>query len=140
MCIRDSNSAVPQAYYNKQEGVKRITTETGAGQWGSALAFACNVFGMECEVYMVRISYEQKPYRKMMMNAWGASVYASPSDRTNAGRQILAQDPDSPGSLGIAISEATATPSRSSSACSTSTCPGRSISARVRPDANSTAP
>ena len=100
------NTAVPQAYYNKQEGVKRITTETGAGQWGSALAFACNVFGMECEVYMVRISYEQKPYRKMMMNAWGASVYASPSDRTNAGRQILAQDPDSPGSLGIAISEA----------------------------------
>jgi tryptophan synthase beta chain len=100
------NTAVAQAYYNKQEGVKRITTETGAGQWGSALAFACNLFGMECEVYMVRISYEQKPYRKMMMNAWGASVYASPSDRTNAGRQILAQDPDSPGSLGIAISEA----------------------------------
>ncbi len=100
------NTAVPQAYYNKQEGVKRITTETGAGQWGSALAFACNLFGMECEIYMVKISYEQKPYRKMMMNAWGASVYASPSDRTNAGRQILAQDPDSPGSLGIAISEA----------------------------------
>ena len=70
------NTAVAQAYYNKQEGVKRITTETGAGQWGSALAFACNVFGMECEVYMVRIAYEQKPYRKMMMNAWGASVYA----------------------------------------------------------------
>jgi tryptophan synthase beta chain len=100
------NTAVAQAYYNKQEGVKRITTETGAGQWGSALAFACNLFGMECEIYMVKISYEQKPYRKMMMNAWGASVYASPSDRTNAGRQILAEDPDSPGSLGIAISEA----------------------------------
>ncbi|MFN3983592.1 MAG: TrpB-like pyridoxal phosphate-dependent enzyme, partial [Caldilinea sp.] len=100
------NTAVPQAYYNMKEGVKRITTETGAGQWGSALAFACNLFGMGCEVYMVRISYDQKPYRKLMMNTWGADVYASPSDRTNAGRQILAQDPDSPGSLGIAISEA----------------------------------
>ena len=100
------NTAVPQAYYNMKEGVKRITTETGAGQWGSALAFACNLFGMECEVYMVRISYDQKPYRKLMMNTWGAQVYPSPSDRTNAGRQILAQDPDSPGSLGIAISEA----------------------------------
>ncbi len=100
------NTAVPQAYYNMREGVRRITTETGAGQWGSALAFACNLFGIKCEVYMVRISYEQKPYRKLMMNTWGADVYASPSDRTNAGRQILAQDPDSPGSLGIAISEA----------------------------------
>ncbi len=100
------NTAVPQAYYNKQEGVKRITTETGAGQWGSALAFACNVFDMECEVYMVRISYDQKPYRKLMMNTWGARVYSSPTSLTNAGRQILAQDPDSPGSLGIAISEA----------------------------------
>ena len=100
------NTAVPQAYYNKQEGVKRITTETGAGQWGSALAFACNVFDMECEVYMVRISYDQKPYRKLMMNTWGARVYSSPTTHTNAGRQILAQDPDSPGSLGIAISEA----------------------------------
>ena len=100
------NTAVAQAYYNKQEGVKRITTETGAGQWGSALAYACNHFGLECDVYMVRISYEQKPYRKMMMNTWGANVYSSPSNRTKAGRQILAQDPDSPGSLGIAISEA----------------------------------
>ncbi len=100
------NTAVPQAYYNKQEGVKRITTETGAGQWGSALSFACNHFGIECEVYMVKISYDQKPYRKLLMNMWGAKVHASPSNLTNAGRQILAQDPDSPGSLGIAISEA----------------------------------
>ena len=100
------NTAVPQAYYNKQEGVGRITTETGAGQWGSALSFACQLFGIRCEVYMVKISYEQKPYRKLMMNTWGADVYASPSDRTAAGRQILAEDPDSPGSLGIAISEA----------------------------------
>ena len=100
------NTAVPQAYYNMKEGVKRITTETGAGQWGSALAFACNLFGLQCEIYMVRISYDQKPYRKLAMNTWGATVYASPSERTHAGRQILAQDPDSPGSLGIAISEA----------------------------------
>jgi tryptophan synthase beta chain len=100
------NTAVPQAYYNQQEGVRRITTETGAGQWGSALSFACNRFGIGCEVYMVKISYEQKPYRKLMMNTWGAEVYASPTDRTQAGRSILAQDPDSPGSLGIAISEA----------------------------------
>ena len=100
------NTAVAQAYYNKVEGVKRIVTETGAGQWGSALAFACNLFAMGCEVYMVKISYEQKPYRKLMMNTWGAEVYASPTNQTNAGRQILAQDPDSPGSLGIAISEA----------------------------------
>jgi tryptophan synthase beta chain len=100
------NTAVAQAYYNKQEGVKRITTETGAGQWGSALSFACQHFGIECEVYMVKISYEQKPYRKMMMNTWGAKVYASPTNLTEAGRQILAAAPDSPGSLGIAISEA----------------------------------
>jgi tryptophan synthase beta chain len=100
------NTAVPQAFYNKQEGVKRITTETGAGQWGSALSFACQLYGIECAVYMVRISYDQKPYRKMMMNTWGASVIASPSDTTAAGRSILAADPDSPGSLGIAISEA----------------------------------
>lgn len=100
------NTAVPQAYYNAQEGVKKITTETGAGQWGSALSFACNHFGMECDVYMVKVSYEGKPYRKVMMNTWGANVYASPSDRTEAGRKILAQDPNSPGSLGIAISEA----------------------------------
>jgi tryptophan synthase beta chain len=100
------NTAVPQAWFNKLAGTRRITTETGAGQWGSALAFACNLFGMECEIYMVKISYEQKPYRKVMMQTWGASVYASPTDRTNAGRQILAGDPNSPGSLGIAISEA----------------------------------
>lgn len=100
------NTAVPQAYYNKKEGVRRITTETGAGQWGSALSFACQLFGIECEVYMVKASYEGKPYRKMMMNTWGASVYPSPSDRTESGRKILAQNPDSPGSLGIAISEA----------------------------------
>lgn len=100
------NTAVPQAYYNKQEGVKRITTETGAGQWGSALSFACNHFDIECEVYMVKISYNQKPYRKIMMNTWGAKVFASPTNLTEAGRQILANDPNSPGSLGIAISEA----------------------------------
>lgn len=100
------NTAIPQAYYNKQEGVKRITTETGAGQWGSALSFACQLFGIECEVYMVKASYEGKPYRKMMMNTWGATVYPSPSTRTESGRKILSQDPDSPGSLGIAISEA----------------------------------
>ncbi|WKN32317.1 TrpB-like pyridoxal phosphate-dependent enzyme [Porifericola rhodea] len=100
------NTAIAQAYYNKQEGVKRITTETGAGQWGSALSFACRHFGIECEVYMVKISYHQKPYRKLMMNTWGANVVASPSDKTQAGRDILAKNPDSPGSLGIAISEA----------------------------------
>ena len=100
------NTAVPQAYYNAQEGVKKITTETGAGQWGSALSFACSHFNMDCEVYMVRVSYDTKPYRKVMMNTWGADVYPSPSDRTAAGRKILADHPDSPGSLGIAISEA----------------------------------
>lgn len=100
------NTAVPQAYYNKQEGVKNITTETGAGQWGTALAFACSQFGLNCEVYMVRISYDQKPYRKVMMNTFGAEVFPSPSDRTQAGRNILAEDPETSGSLGIAISEA----------------------------------
>jgi tryptophan synthase beta chain len=100
------NTAVPQAYYNMQEGVKKITTETGAGQWGTALSFACQQFGIECDVYMVKISYDQKPYRKIMMNTFGANVYASPSNRTQAGRNILAQDPHSTGSLGIAISEA----------------------------------
>lgn len=100
------NTAVAQAYYNKKQGVKRITTETGAGQWGSALSFACNLFDMECEVYMVRISYDQKPYRKSMMNTWGATVHSSPTNLTEAGKKILAEDPDSPGSLGIAISEA----------------------------------
>jgi tryptophan synthase beta chain len=100
------NTAVAQAYYNAQEGVKRITTETGAGQWGSSLAFACQLFGIECKVYMVRISYEQKPYRRVLMETWGAKVVPSPSPDTNAGRAILAEDPNSTGSLGIAISEA----------------------------------
>jgi tryptophan synthase beta chain len=100
------NTAVPQAYYNKQEGVKRLTTETGAGQWGSSLAFACRQMGLECTVYMVRVSYGQKPYRRIMMETYGADVYASPTDLTQAGRNILGADPDSPGSLGIAISEA----------------------------------
>lgn len=88
------NTAIPQAYYNKKEGVKKITTETGAGQWGSALSFACNIFGIELEVFMVKISYQQKPYRKSLMNTWGASVYASPTDKTESGRKILAANPD----------------------------------------------
>ena len=100
------NTAVPQAYYNKQEGIKTITTETGAGQWGSALAFACNHFDINCEVYMVKLSYEHKPYRKTMMNTWGAKVFPSPSDATEIGKKILAENPDTTGSLGIAISEA----------------------------------
>ncbi len=100
------NTAVPQAYYNMKEGVKKITTETGAGQWGSALSYACSLFGIDCEVYMVKVSYEGKPYRKIMMNTWGGKVFSSPTNLTNAGRQILAKDPNSPGSLGIAISEA----------------------------------
>jgi tryptophan synthase beta chain len=100
------NTAIAQAYYNKQAGIKRLATETGAGQWGSALALACRLFGMDCTVYMVKVSYEQKPYRRMMMNTWGAEVFSSPSDRTQSGRAILADSPDSPGSLGIAISEA----------------------------------
>ncbi len=100
------NTSVAQAYYNKEAGIKRLATETGAGQWGSALAFACNAFGLECMVYMVRCSYDQKPHRRTMMQAWGATCIPSPSDRTNAGRKILAEDPDTPGSLGIAISEA----------------------------------
>ncbi|MGA1874880.1 MAG: TrpB-like pyridoxal phosphate-dependent enzyme [bacterium] len=100
------NTAVAQAYYNKVAGVKRIATETGAGQWGSALTFACNLFGLESTVYMVKISYQQKPYRKSMMQVWGGEVIPSPSTRTKSGRDILAQDPDSLGSLGIAISEA----------------------------------
>jgi len=100
------NTAVAQAYYNKKEGIKRITTETGAGQWGSALSFACNHFDIECEVYMVKLSYEHKPYRKIMMNTWGAKVFPSPSNATEIGRKILEQYPDTTGSLGIAISEA----------------------------------
>jgi tryptophan synthase beta chain len=100
------NTAIAQAYYNKQEGVKRLTTETGAGQWGSALSLACNLFGLQCKVYMVKVSYHQKPYRRSMMQTWGASVVASPSTDTQAGRDILQANPNSPGSLGIAISEA----------------------------------
>jgi len=100
------NTAIAQAYYNKQEGTRRIATETGAGQWGSALAMACNFFGLECKVYMVKVSYYQKPYRRVLMETFGAKVVPSPSPDTQAGRNILAQNPDSPGSLGIAIGEA----------------------------------
>ena len=100
------NTALAQAYYNKIEGTKKIVTETGAGQWGSALSFACAQFGLECEVFMVKLSYNQKPYRKTLMNTYGASVHASPTPLTESGRGILAADPNSPGSLGIAISEA----------------------------------
>ena len=100
------NTAVPQAYYNKIAGTKRIASETGAGQWGSSIALACQYFGLECTIYMVKVSYGQKPYRKSMMQLWDAEVFPSPSDRTNAGRNILAKDPDNQGSLGIAISEA----------------------------------
>ncbi len=100
------NTAVPQAYFNKAAGIRRIATETGAGQWGSAMAMACSMFGLECDVYMVKASYEQKPYRRVFMETFGASVVASPSDKTNSGRAIRAEHPDSTGSLGIAISEA----------------------------------
>ena len=100
------NTAVAQAFYNKDSGINRLSTETGAGQWGSALAFAAGLFGLEVKVYMVRISYDQKPYRRALMETYGATCVASPSPETNAGRTILEQDPDSPGSLGIAISEA----------------------------------
>src|SRR5215469_3125332 len=100
------NTSVPQAYYNAAEGVRKLTTETGAGQWGSALAFACALFGLDLEVWMVRASFDQKPYRKLLMETYGATVHPSPSDVTNAGRAVLAEHPDSTGSLGIAISEA----------------------------------
>ena len=100
------NTALAQAYYNKKEGTKKIITETGAGQWGSSLAMCCSFFGIECKVFMVKISYNQKPYRRLMMETWGASCTASPSTETESGRSILAKDPDSPGSLGMAISEA----------------------------------
>jgi tryptophan synthase beta chain len=100
------NTAIPQAWYNKQFGIQRLATETGAGQWGSALAFACALVGLECKVFMVRISFEQKPYRRLMMETWGAKCVPSPSKETKAGRDILATMPDTPGSLGIAISEA----------------------------------
>jgi len=100
------NTAIAQAYYNKVFGIKRLATETGAGQWGSALAFACNQFGLELKVYMVRISFNQKPYRKILMETWGAKCVPSPSPDTNAGRKFLEQNPEHPGSLGISISEA----------------------------------
>ena len=100
------NTAIAQAYYNKKEKVTRLSTETGAGQWGSALALACQMFGLQCKVYMVKVSYQQKPYRRIMMETWGAQVVASPSPDTQAGKKVLEQDPNSPGSLGIAISEA----------------------------------
>ncbi len=100
------NTAVAQAYYNKQESVKKITTETGAGQWGSALSFACQHFGIKCEVFMVKLSFDHKPYRKVMMNTWGATVHPSPPNTTEIGRKIVAENPDTTGSLGIAISEA----------------------------------
>ncbi|MGB8933302.1 MAG: TrpB-like pyridoxal phosphate-dependent enzyme [Anaeromyxobacteraceae bacterium] len=100
------NTAVPQAFYNKQAGIKRIATETGAGQWGTAMSYACNMYGLECTVYMVKVSFQQKPYRKSMMQVWGADVVASPSNLTDAGRAMLAKDPGNQGSLGLAISEA----------------------------------
>ncbi|GAH61784.1 unnamed protein product, partial [marine sediment metagenome] len=100
------NTAVAQAYYNKKEGINRLTTETGAGQWGSALSMGCMFFGLELKVYMVKVSYNQKPYRRILMETWGAKCVPSPSEDTEIGRRILAEDPDSPGSLGIAISEA----------------------------------
>jgi len=100
------NTSVPQAFFNKEAGTKRLATETGAGQWGSSLALACKLFDLECNVYMVKVSYQQKPYRRMLMHTWGATVHPSPSDQTEYGRKLLAQDPHSPGSLGIAISEA----------------------------------
>lgn len=100
------NTAVPQAYYNKLEGIERLTTETGAGQWGASLALACTLFDLKCTIYMVKVSYQQKPYRRMLMHTWGGEVFPSPSDRTEFGKKILAENPECPGSLGIAISEA----------------------------------
>ncbi len=100
------NTSVPQAYFNKVAGTKRLATETGAGQWGCSLAMACKLFGLECNVYMVKVSYDQKPYRRMLMHTWGATVHPSPSDQTDFGRKLAAENPRNPGSLGIAISEA----------------------------------
>jgi hypothetical protein len=125
------NTAVAQAYYNKQAGIRRLTTETGAGQWGTAIAMACAMFGLECTVYMVAASFRQKPYRRSMIQAYGATVHASPTELTNAGRTIRAEHPDSPGSLGIAISEAsrtpppTTTPTTRSARSSTTSCSTR---------------
>jgi len=100
------NTAVAQAFYNREAGTRRLATETGAGQWGSSLAFACRLFNLECVVYMVKVSFQQKPYRKLLMQTWGATVHPSPSDQTEYGRRVLQEDPNCPGSLGIAISEA----------------------------------
>src|SRR5690242_5433178 len=100
------NTSVAQAFFNKQAGTKRLATETGAGQWGASLALACKLFSLECNIYMVKVSYQHKPYRRMLMHTWGATVHASPSDQTDYGRKLLAEDPQCPGSLGIAISEA----------------------------------
>jgi len=111
------NAAIAQAFFNKEEGVKKLATETGAGQWGSALSMACKFFDMGCEVFMVKVSYVQKPYRRILMETYGATVHASPTDLTNAGRQILAESPDSPGSLGIAISEAVEVAATSGGTC-----------------------
>jgi tryptophan synthase beta chain len=111
------NTAIAQAFYNKEEGVKKLSTETGAGQWGSALSMACCFFGMECEVFMVKVSYVQKPYRRILMETYGATVHASPTDLTKSGRSILAEHPDSPGSLGIAISEAVEVAATSGGKC-----------------------
>lgn len=113
------NSAVPQAFYNKQAGIKRLTTETGAGQWGSSIAFAGQMFGLPVRVYMVKVSYQQKPFRRSMMQTWGAEVFASPTNMTEAGRQALAKDPDCPGSLGLAISEAVEEAAASPDTCYT---------------------
>ena len=125
------NTAVPQAYYNAAEGVTKLTTETGAGQWGSALAFASALFGLECEVWQVRASYDQKPYRRLLMEAYGATVHPSPSDLTASGRAILAEHPDSTGSLGIAISEAVEVAARG---------PGDQVRARKRSQPCAAAP
>ena len=139
------NTAVPQAYYNAVEGTRRITTETGAGQWGSALAFSCAQFGLDCEVWMVRASYDQKPYRRTLMETWGATVHASPSRETTSGAKVLADDPNSPGSLGIAISRGGGgrrglpTPGTRSAACSTMSCCTRPSSAR-KPSSSSRRP
>ena len=134
------NTAVAQAYYNKIEGIKRIATETGAGQWGCSLAFACDLFGLECKVYMVKCSYDQKPYRRSLMRLWGGTVVASPSMDTQCGRKILAADPNCSGSLGIAISEAVedaarlaktpTTPSARSSTTSACTSPSSGSKSR----------
>ncbi len=122
------NTAVAQAYYNKVAGIRRLSTETGAGQWGCALALAGQLFGIEVRVYMVKISYEQKPYRRSMMQTWGAEVFASPTDMTESGRKILAEHPDSPGSLGIAISEAA---EEAAGRKDTNYCPGLGAQSRA---------